>query len=406
MSQDFGDILRSEYDYSLPESKIALFPLEKRDEARLLFYNQSQIEHRVFKEIPDILPEDTLLVLNDTRVIPARFYFKRASGAQIEIFLLEPHLPNQMPLMMSQKGQCQWRCLIGNKKKWKDGEVLLALLVHAGQSIELRASLLDREEQLVELNWSAPLSFMEISQIFGQLPLPPYLKRAVEEKDQQSYQTTYSEKKGAVAAPTAGLHFTEQTFADLEKKGISRAFLTLHVGGGTFQPIKHDRVKEHPMHNEQILFNQDFLHQLSVHSGPVIPVGTTSMRALESLYWFGQMIKQCPRQDWGQLVFKVEKLYPYQIDSPITRTEALDWVLEFKTRFPDRDLFGETEIFIFPSYDFKICRGLVTNFHLPQTTLLLLVAALIGEDWKRVYQEALEKPYRFLSYGDSSFLLP
>lgn len=397
----------SSYLYDLPEEKVAKFPLEKRDQAKLLVYRQGSIEHSVFAHLADFLPQDSLLVFNDTKVIPARLFFHKESGATIELFLLQPERPHLVAEAMQSKNKCIWKCLIGNKKRWKNGEVLFQRVDTSKQSLECAAMLLNEELQWVEFNWEDPqVNFAEVLQILGEVPLPPYLKRKPVDQDKQQYQTVYSANEGAVAAPTAGLHFTNEVFASLKTRGIKQDFVTLHVSGGTFQPIKNDNFTEHPMHSEQVIIKRSNLEHLRQHIGKTIAVGTTSMRTLESLYWFGVRLYKAGLE--RHIPFRVERLCPYSFQPeklPDTAT-SLELVWEYMHRFEMNELIGETEIFIYPGYTFKICRGLVTNYHLPGSTLILLVAAFIGRDWKKVYQTALNENYRFLSYGDSSLLIP
>lgn len=384
MSIDLKD-----YHYSLPEEKIAKFPLKDRSSSKLLVYQSGDITHRQFKHLGEYLPDESLLVFNDTKVIPARIIFQRPTGARIEVFLLEPLEPANYEQNMSAQGECTWHCMIGNAKRWKDDELVVP-------EIGLRAT---RNESQVNLRWDNSLSFSEILEKAGKIPLPPYINREVDEADKDTYQTVYSKHEGAVAAPTAGLHFTDELLESLKNKGVQEDFLTLHVSAGTFQPIKADKVQEHRMHREQIIVTKSNVQNL-LTSGTVIPVGTTSMRTLESLYWYGVKLIN------GSTDFFIPKLFPYQHETVPSRDESLKAVFDFMESSKTDHLIGHTEIFIFPGYDFKICRGLITNFHLPGSTLILLVAALIGSDWKEVYNEALTNDYRFLSYGDSSLLVP
>jgi S-adenosylmethionine:tRNA ribosyltransferase-isomerase len=403
---DKHTISMADYSYELPEEKIAQFPLEKRDEAKMLVYRSGQIEHKVFKNLEDYLQEGNLLVFNNTKVIPARLYFRRATGALIEIFLLQPEKPSKiLSVAMQQNEGCSWGCMIGNKRKWKTGEVLERVLQVQEQEVTVTATLEDSDKMIVNFSWDpSRLRFVDIVQAFGELPLPPYLNREVTEKDKNQYQTVYSKNEGAVAAPTAGLHFTERLLARLEEKGIRKNFLTLHVSAGTFQPVKEENALHHPMHSEQLVFNQENIQLLiDAADSKTIAVGTTSMRALESLYWFGVKLIKLNNTE-----FTIAKLLPYQWQEEELpgKKEALQAVQRHMQEQNLQELIGETEIFIFPGYRLRMCQGLITNYHLPGTTLLLLVAALIGDDWKRVYQEALDNNYRFLSFGDSSLLLP
>lgn len=391
-----------DYEYTLPEDRIAKFPLEKRDHSQLLHYKDGKISHQHFYDLPELLEEHSLMVYNDTKVIPARLIFQRETGARIEIFLLQPVSPSTViPEIMLAKHPVTWETMIGNAKKWKDGEILQGKLDFQGKEILIQAVLTDRESKRVEFSWSDfTIPFVDIIEASGEVPLPPYLHRKPEEDDKNRYQTVYSKNEGAVAAPTAGLHFTEEIFDQIRKKDIREAQVTLHVSAGTFQPIKVDKVTDHPMHSEQIHFQKSSIEKILNQKGKTIAVGTTSIRSLESLYWFGVKLLENKGTD-----FSIEKLFPYQQRSSIpTRAEALQAVLNFMEAQQMEALMGSTEIFIFPGYRFHMLEGLITNFHQPGTTLVLLIAAMLGDDWKKVYQEALENDYRFLSYGDSSLL--
>jgi S-adenosylmethionine:tRNA ribosyltransferase-isomerase len=347
------------------------------------------------------------LVFNNTKVIPARLFFQKANGVIIEVFLLNPVEPSSVvSQVMETTDTCTWACMIGNKKRFKE-KVVRTYNIEVGEyrirqeNVELNAELVDADKNYVKFSWNnSDLTFAEIVRYFGQIPLPPYLKRETEQKDYDTYQTVYSKNDGAVAAPTAGLHFTEQVFADLASKGIKHDFVTLHVGAGTFQPIKVQNVVEHKMHCEQIVFDKSFIINLLENILFVIPVGTTSMRSLESLYWFGVKLLS------GEQTFFIEKLSPYNQIESFTVEQSLKAIIDYMNENKLSQLVGETEIFIFPSYEFKICKGIITNFHQPDSTLILLVAALVGENWKKIYDYALENNFRFLSYGDSSLLIP
>ncbi len=390
---DFLDI--NAYTYTLPPERIAAFPLEKRDDSKLLVYNHGKIEHRFFRDISALLPDDAILYFNNTRVIQARLIFRKESGASIEVFLLHPVRPSTLLVeAMQTTKSCTWICTIGNLKRWSVG----AKLTDANGTGTLTAELLDRENGIVTFSWDTGESFAEIIERTGQTPLPPYLKRNAVDLDRERYQTVYSRHEGAVAAPTAGLHFTEEVLESLRQQNVQLRYLTLHVSAGTFQPVKEQNVLLHKMHGEQIVVEREIIDHLLHDNGTVIPVGTTSMRTLESLYWFGVRLIVNPES-----TFEIGQEDPYTLPQNITTTEALSAVLQ---HFGDEDdpLVGETSIFIRPGYKFRICKGLITNFHQPSSTLILLVAAFVGEDWKRIYQEALDNGYRFLSYGDSSLL--
>lgn len=404
------DIKLSDYTYDLPDERIAKFPLSKRDESKLQVYQQGKITHSVFKNITDYLPKNSLLVFNNTKVIPARIHFQKSTGAIIQIFLLHPVLPTPViNLAMAVTDSCVWECMIGNRKRWKKGDILSQILKVDGKEVEVKAEIFDEEKNHVKLFWknldfgdkSENLKFVDLIQTLGTIPLPPYLNRETEESDNETYQTVYSEKKGAVAAPTAGLHFTQDVLQNLEKQGIKQDFLTLHVGAGTFQPIKVENIVEHKMHNEQVIFTKKNIENLLENLGNIIPVGTTSMRTLESIYWFG--VKFLKGDDSPLLI---EKLYPYQHENLPPVEDSLKAILMKMEENNTDEITAETEIFIFPGYQFKICKGIITNYHQPESTLILLIAALIGEDWRKVYHEAMTNNYRFLSYGDSSLLLP
>jgi S-adenosylmethionine:tRNA ribosyltransferase-isomerase len=399
---DSPQIDLSEYEYTLPDQRIAKFPLEKRDASQVLHYKEGKINHFHFYDIPDLLPADTLLVYNDTKVIPARLIFERETGAKIEVFLLAPTAPTTViPEIMLSKKPVSWETMIGNAKKWKDDELLRGKVNVAGREVILQARLLDRQLKQVEFSWNdEQISFVDLVEASGEIPLPPYLNRKPEAEDRDRYQTVYSKKEGAVAAPTAGLHFTDTVFDKLRNKGITEAQVTLHVSAGTFQPIKVDNVLEHPMHSEQLHITRETVGRLLKHPGKTVAVGTTSLRTLESLYWLGVKLLEGGSED-----FFIPKLFAYQKrEYTPSKTESLQAVLDWMDRTQRDSIMGQTEIFIFPGYTFRMIEGLITNFHQPGSTLVLLIATILGEDWKKVYQEALDRDYRFLSYGDSSLL--
>jgi S-adenosylmethionine:tRNA ribosyltransferase-isomerase len=393
----------SDYTYELDNERIAKYPVEPRDCSKLLFYNDENISHQYFTDLVDLLPTDTHLVLNNTKVISARMFFKRETGAIIEVFLLNPVSPsNVISLAMEAKNESVWECVIGNKKKWKTDEILQAEVEINAQTVSIQASFANRENDEVKISWNSEDNFSELVEAFGKIPLPPYLNRVSEETDIENYQTVYSKNKGAVAAPTAGLHFTDAVFKKIAQKGIKKSFLTLHVGAGTFMPVKTKNALEHPMHNEQLVFSKEFVKTLIENHAFVVPVGTTSMRSLESLYWFGVKLIDNEKSN-----FFIEKLFPYTERKEISTLDALKAVLSYFEKNNLKETIGQTEIMIFPSYKFKLCKGLITNFHQPSSTLLMLVAAFVGENnWKKIYSEALNNDYRFLSFGDSSLLIP
>lgn len=393
----------SDYVYELNDDRIAKYPVEPRDNSKLLFYEKENISHRRFTDVVDVLPKHSHLVLNNTKVIPARMFFKRETGAVIEVFLLNPISPsNVISLAMEAKHETVWECVVGNKKKWKTDEILHSEVEINNRTVKINASFTNREQNEVKISWNSENNFSELVEAFGKIPLPPYLNRESEETDKNNYQTVYSKNKGAVAAPTAGLHFTDSVFEKISAKGILKSFLTLHVGAGTFMPVKTENALEHPMHNEQLVFSKEFVITLIENHGFVVPVGTTSMRSLESLYWFGVKLIENEKS-----IFFIEKLYPYIERKEISTFEALKAVLSYFENNNLTEIIGQTEIMIFPSYKFMICKGLITNFHQPSSTLLMLVAAFVGENnWKKIYSEALNNDYRFLSFGDSSLLIP
>ena len=393
-----------DFVYELPDERIAKFPLPERDQSKLLQYRQGQISDHTFTDLPQLLPPHTLLVFNDTKVVQARLLMQKETGGLVEIFCLEPVAPHrEIQLAMQQTESSTWKCLVGNNKRWKSGPVKLQF-----EGGELQA---EREAQqeghfLIRFTWTpAELTFAEVLERCGRLPLPPYLNRDLTPDDHTRYQTIYANQQGAVAAPTAGLHFTDRVMDRLKAQGINTAYLTLHVGAGTFKPVKADTMEAHEMHAEQLFISKVFLEKLLQHLGnPVIPVGTTSMRSLESLYWLGAKVLQEPNLPVQEL--HVTQWQAYESTELPTAAEALTALLKYMEQQKTEYLHASTQIIIAPGYTFRICNGLVTNFHQPESTLLLLVSALIGENWRKVYQHALESDYRFLSYGDSSLLLP
>jgi S-adenosylmethionine:tRNA ribosyltransferase-isomerase len=395
-----------DFVYELPDERIAKFPLPERDQSKLLHYKSGTIADHTFTDLPELLPADTLLVFNDTKVVQARLLFQKETGGIVEIFCLEPVKPHaEVQLAMQQTESCTWKCLVGNNKRWKSGKLYLHF---EGGTITAEREAQQDGHFLISFAWEpANLTFAEVLERCGKLPLPPYLNRDLTPDDRTRYQTIYANQEGAVAAPTAGLHFTDKVMATIKSKGISTAYLTLHVGAGTFKPVKADVMETHEMHAEQLYITKDFivqlLHQVEQNK-PVISVGTTSMRSLESLYWLGVKVYQQPDLPQDQL--HITQWFAYEtIDLP-TPTEALTALLNYMANYKTDHLHASTQIIIAPGYSFRICNGLVTNFHQPESTLLLLVSALIGENWRKVYRHAMDNNYRFLSYGDSSLLLP
>ncbi|GAB3659204.1 S-adenosylmethionine:tRNA ribosyltransferase-isomerase [Echinicola sediminis] len=396
------DIKLSDYQYELPEERIAKFPLEKRDQSKLLHFETGQIRHFHFYDLPDLLPQDSLMVFNNTKVIPARLIFQRPTGAKIEIFLLQPIAPGTViNEIMVHQGPVTWQAMVGNLKKWKEDEVLERAITIDGRELSVKARLVDRESRSVQISWkNQQVPFAAIVEAFGEVPLPPYLNRKATSEDKPRYQTVYSQKEGAVAAPTAGLHFTDAILENLSQKGIKTDYLTLHVGAGTFQPIKDENIVNHPMHSEQVVIRKENILNFLHHKGNIIAVGTTSMRSLESIYWYGVKILNEENKE-----FSIPKLYPYQQHRVTADLQkSFEAILEHMENEQVDEITGSTEIFIMPGYEFKVCNGLLTNFHQPGSTLILLVAAFTKNSWKEIYKEALSQEYRFLSYGDSSLL--
>ncbi|KKB58948.1 S-adenosylmethionine:tRNA ribosyltransferase-isomerase [Parabacteroides goldsteinii] len=394
-----------DYNYSLPDERIAKFPLPKRDESKLLLYRDGKVSESVFKHITDYLPEGSLMVFNNTRVIQARLLFQRATGAQIEVFCLDPAAPHDYELIFQQTEACNWICLIGNAKKWKE-PVLSREITVAGQTVRLSAEKVQSygETHQVRFSWDGGFSFAEVLDAAGELPIPPYLHRKTEESDLKTYQTVYSKIKGSVAAPTAGLHFTPEVLADLDAKGFGREELTLHVGAGTFKPVKSETIEGHEMHTEYISVRRSTIERVMQNFGKIIAVGTTSVRTLESLYYIGVTLATHPDATSEELV--VRQWMPYEdANNRLTPTEALQNILDYLDKHQLNTLITATQIIIAPGYEFKIVKGIVTNFHQPKSTLLLLISAFVKGDWKNIYDYALGHDFRFLSYGDSSLLL-
>lgn len=392
------------YHYKLSEDKIAKFPLEKRDHSQLLIYEKGNIIHQHFYDIKSYLPKNSSLIFNNTKVIPARIHFQKQSGANIEIFLLSPIKPTpEVAQAMLVKNKCVWHCMIGNRKRWKSIDTLVRFFESDYGKIKVTASYADYERNQIQFEWdNEAVPFVEIVEMMGSTPLPPYLNRSATEEDKPRYQTVYSKNEGAVAAPTAGLHFTDAILKEIQESHAIHE-LTLHVGAGTFQPIKTENVLEHDMHCEQIQIEKPTIEFLAKNDNPIVAVGTTSIRSLESAYWFGvQLINEQTDS------FHIKKLYPYEIgyENLPNRKDSFQAIFNFMNENNLDSLHGDTEIFIFPGYEFQVVDGLITNFHQPESTLMLLIASFIGDDWQKVYDQALKNDYRFLSYGDSSLLLP
>lgn len=393
----------SEYNYELPDERIAKFPLQERDHSKLLVYRNGEVSEDHFYHLPDYLEPGALMVFNNTKVIQARMHFRKETGALIEVFLLEPAEPSDYELMFQTRGRCAWYCMVGNLKKWKDGTLTLqhgALTIKATRKGEHGTS------HLVEFEWTGGMSFAEVIDAVGELPIPPYLNRETQESDKTTYQTVYSKIKGSVAAPTAGLHFTDRVLHDIDQRGIEREELTLHVGAGTFKPVKSEQIADHEMHTEFISVRRHTIERLIAHGGKAIAVGTTSVRTLESLYYMGLKVLQNPDVSEEQL--HVQQWEPYEaqsVASGVGSKESLQALLDWMDRQGLTVLHSSTQIIIAPGYDYKIVKVLVTNFHQPQSTLLLLVSAFVNGDWRKIYDYALSHDFRFLSYGDSSVLV-
>lgn len=390
-----------EYDYDLPSDRIALHPLSLRSDAKLLLYDKGSIEHQIFNSLPLRL-KGQLIVFNNSKVIPARIYAQTVNGNKIEIFLLQPVNPPLYAQALQAFSGLVWKCQIGHKRKWKTDEKLMISAMQNGQVIELYASYDDRENDLIVFEWSSGHTFSDILQIFGHIPLPPYIKRKTTETDKQQYQTVYSIQEGSVAAPTAGLHFTDETLQQLVQTGNSINYVTLHVSAGTFRPITEKDISLHKMHAETFSFTADLLLQLAVNMGSITAVGTTSLRVIESIYWLAVLHTQ--QNTAG--INKVEQNCWKNKTVNMPATELLYAYYQWLAENNIPEVIAETEIFITPGYTFRLVNNLITNFHMPKSTLICLVAAFVGDDWKRVYDEALKNNYRFLSYGDSSLLMP
>jgi len=434
MNTDPRHIRISDYQYELPDDRIAKFPKARRDQSKLLIYNKGEIGEDVFCRLPEYLPKGALMVFNNTKVIQARMHFRKQSatgepsGALIEVFLLEPAEPADYEQMFQTTGHCAWYCLVGNLKKWKEGSLTREIKSgvrsqesgdrsqETGVRVTATRGPLHGTSHRIDFEWDAPMSFAEVIDLMGELPIPPYLNRETQDSDKTTYQTVYSKIKGSVAAPTAGLHFTPEVLADLDAHGIEREELTLHVGAGTFKPVKSEQMEGHEMHTEYISVRRETITKLLNHDCKAIAVGTTSVRTLESLYYMGLKVLRHPELSEEQL--HVSQWEPYEAgdrrqesgDSQEagdwTAAEALKALADWMDGRGMEVLHSSTQIIICPGYDYKIVRMLVTNFHQPQSTLLLLVSAFVGGDWHQIYDYALTHGFRFLSYGDSSLLIP
>lgn len=420
---DTKNIHIADFDYNLPDERIAKFPLKERDHSKLLIYNHGQVSEDIFYNITKHLPKGALMVFNNTRVIQARIHFRKSTGALIEVFLMEPADPTDYELMFQTTGHCAWLCMVGNLKKWKDGPLERDFEIH-GQKLTLTVTM-DRSRTTeksggtnywVNFDWDNPsVSFAEILDAVGELPIPPYLNRKTEDSDKTTYQTVYSKIKGSVAAPTAGLHFTEKVLHDIDNYGIQRDELTLHVGAGTFKPVKSEEISGHNMHTEYIVVHRHTFERLLAHDCKAIAVGTTSVRTLESLYYMG--VKLVTNPDATEEELHVNQWEPYDLPhndeglvivdgKPVSVRQSIQNILDYLDRDNLEALHSSTQIIIAPGYTYKIVKILVTNFHQPQSTLLLLVSAFVHGDWRRIYDYALGHGFRFLSYGDCNLIMP
>ena len=411
MISDPRHIRISDYNYPLPDERIAKFPISQRDHSKLLVYRKGEVGEDVFYHLPDYLPKGALMVFNNTKVIQARMHFRKDTGALIEVFLLEPAEPTDYELMFQTTGHCSWYCLVGNLKKWKEGTLTREIRI---KNLELRVSAtrgpIHGTSHRIDFAWDGNVSFAEIIDAMGELPIPPYLNRETQESDKTTYQTVYSKIKGSVAAPTAGLHFTPEVLADIDAHGIDREELTLHVGAGTFKPVKSEEIEGHEMHTEFISVRRQTIEKLIAHGGEAIAVGTTSVRTLESLYYMGLKVMQNP--DLSEEQLHVSQWEPYELRNKnlelrdVSAQQALTALKDWMVAHDLEVLHSSTQIIIAPGYDYHIVKMLVTNFHQPQSTLLLLVSAFVKGDWHKIYDYALTHDFRFLSYGDSSLLIP
>jgi S-adenosylmethionine:tRNA-ribosyltransferase-isomerase (queuine synthetase) len=398
----------SDFDYELPDERIAKFPLAERDHSKLLLYRHGEVSEDVFTSLPQYIDANELMIFNNTKVIQARLHFRKETGALIEVFCLEPVAPADYALNFQQTSHSGWLCLVGNLKKWKEGTLHRQLTIK-GLSVTLSAT---RGEcrgtsHYIEFSWdNTDITFADILEEFGELPIPPYLNRETQESDKVNYQTVYSKIKGSVAAPTAGLHFTEEVMECLRQKKVELEELTLHVGAGTFKPVKSEEIEGHEMHTEWISVSRHTLERIVAHGGQVVAVGTTSVRTLETLYYVGIILQGNPDANEEDLYIK--QWYPYSVskEKELTSVKALQNIIDYLDRHHLEVLHSCTQIIIAPGYTYHVVRKMITNFHQPKSTLLLLVSAFVNGDWKKIYRYALGHDFRFLSYGDSSLLIP
>lgn len=399
----YKDIKISDYTYNLPDERIAKYPLTERDKSKLLIRQNGSIQQDIFENCANYLPEDAQLVFNNTRVIHARLFFYKETGAKIEIFCLEPVEPADYQVAFQETEEVTWKCMVGNSKKWKEGFLTQTFEID-GKTIELTAAKIGQEGNSFHIRfvWNGGVHFSEIIEHIGQLPIPPYLNRDTEESDEETYQTVYAKIDGSVAAPTAGLHFTDPVIAQLAGKNITTNEITLHVGAGTFQPVKSETIEGHTMHHEQVIIPIEILRSFLENPKNIIAVGTTSVRSLESLYWIGLQLEE---KRFDPFHPEVKQWEPYTNEATISIEKALQNIIYFLTENGEKAIRFSTQIIILPGYDFKLISGMFTNFHQPQSTLLLLISAFLGNDWRKIYDYALANDFRFLSYGDSNLYL-
>ena len=402
--KNIQEIAIAEYDYPLPDERIAKYPLAERDTSKLLLYKGGDIREEKFVNLPSFIPQGALMVFNNTRVIQARLRFRKETGAQIEVFCLEPEQPADYQLMFQETKECVWQCLVGNSSRWKSG-VLSQVIEIDGVQVTLSVERVSSAAvNLVRFFWDGGFTFAQLLEAAGELPIPPYLNRKTEESDMSTYQTVYSKVKGSVAAPTAGLHFTPAVLGALDAAGVQRGEVTLHVGAGTFKPVKSELIADHEMHEEYIEVQRALIERIIAAGGAAVAVGTTSVRTLESLYFLGEKVSENPAIEESELC--VGQWDPYNREHTLSTVEALTALLQWLDAKGLDRVHSHTRIMIAPGYTFRIVKAIVTNFHQPKSTLLLLVSAFIGGDWRSVYDFALENGFRFLSYGDSSLLIP
>ena len=394
-----------DYTYNLPDERIAKFPLAEREASKLLIYRGGRIEESRFSEVRRLLRAGQMLVFNNTKVIHARLFFRKATGAVIEVFCLEPYLPVDYAQNFAARDSCEWSCMVGNLKKWKEGSIACDF-TYGEATYRLTAEKVRQQEGelIIRFSWTGGLSFSEVLEGCGRIPIPPYLNRESEASDEVRYQTVYSKEEGSVAAPTAGLHFTRAILNDLKEKGVHVRELTLHVGAGTFRPVKAETIGDHDMHTEHLVISRELVEQLKEKTGDIVAVGTTSVRTLESLYHIGVTLAANPQATEEEL--HVRQWQPYEKYDEIPPVVALQKILDYLDYNGMETLHTSTQIIIAPGYDYKIVKAMITNFHQPQSTLLLLVSAFVKGNWRTIYDYALSHDFRFLSYGDSSLLIP